>query len=397
MATQDENDKEPYEGIESNSYYVKDIQKALDRKELYKKYLAEIKENDSAMDYLKGFSPKSAEAFLENFALKKAYWMHQEYDYAKWNEEESVKWIEEAWRCLFEIQQKKLFDLQCLWRADQIELEGIEICYDFVVWGRDIFNCPHIPNITEDEVDLYIQFLQSPNYVVHIFDIFEDWQSYSELKEAYHTDNVNTNFPEWYDFYNGRKGGTIYLSMPDIRGEKEETYKALWHAAQDKIEKKEAPQEKINEPYQPTTPQLTQQNLDYWNHNHRQWFVETFEDETTRIYYKAHKELSWEHDEIEGYDGNVSDIVTELEKADEMVPVEAYYDYRIALKRALDRFERKKISEALPIVYEQYLMRKEMGLTFDGLEGDSITHMIREQEYESIMGGRKLNGDDWDF
>lgn len=394
MATQDENNKEPSKGIESNSFYVKNIQTALDKKELYQKYLAEIKENESAMDYLKGFSPKSVEAFLEKFALKKAYWMHQEYDYAKWNERESLKWIEEAWRCLTEIQQKKLFDIQCLWRAEQIELEGMEICYDFVAWGRNILNCPHIPNVTEDEVDIYIQFLQSPNYEVHIFGILENWQSYVQLKEAYHTDNANTNFPEWYDFYNGRKGTTIYLSMPNIRGEKEEAYKALWYEAQKKIEKKKASQEGAGKAYQ-SVPQPMQQNLEYWHDDHNRWFVETFEDETTRTYYEAHKALAWDHDNIDGYCGNIADIVNELEKADEIVPVEAHYDYKIALKRALDRFERKKIGEALSIVYEQYKMRKEMGLTFEGLGKDDITYLIRDKEYEKIMGGRELSGDDW--
>ena len=29
--------------------------------------------------------------------------------------------------------EKKLFDLQCLWRAEQIELESVEICFDFII------------------------------------------------------------------------------------------------------------------------------------------------------------------------------------------------------------------------------------------------------------------------
>ncbi len=383
MSTQDENYKEE---DKPDTYFAKKMQSSLAQKALYNKYLEEIKANESAMEYLSSFDADSVVSFIESYALKKTYWMSKEYDYAKWNEEEAAKWHEEGWRCLKEIQQKKLFDLQCLWRANQIELEGVEICYDFEIWERDILNCPCLPDITEDEVELYVQFLQSFNYEEHQFNLLEGWQSYTELKEAYHNDNADTNFPEWYDFYNGRKGTSLYLSLPDIRGEQEEAYEALWF---ERDKEENPPSQQTSRPYD------NRPIISYWDAEHLMWFVETFEDQSTQEYFEANKELSWDSEYIDGYDGNVSEIVEQLKDANEIIPIRAHYDYRIALKRALDSFERKQISEALPIVYEQYLMRKEMGLTFAGLEADHYIYEIRNEEYERIKKGRELSGDDW--
>jgi hypothetical protein len=46
-------------------------------------------------------------------------------------EDDSIKWIGLASKYLEIIQQKKLFDIQCLWRAEKLELKEISICYQF--------------------------------------------------------------------------------------------------------------------------------------------------------------------------------------------------------------------------------------------------------------------------
>ncbi len=64
--------------------------------------------------------------------------------YANNEEQHGIKWVSKVSDHLQYIQQKKLFDAQCLWRAEQLDIPDIQICYDFMIWEKDILNCPFI-------------------------------------------------------------------------------------------------------------------------------------------------------------------------------------------------------------------------------------------------------------
>ena len=89
--------------------------------------------------------------------------------------------------------------------GNQIQLPGVETTWDFGKWESNIRNCPFLDPITEEEVDLYIRFLET-NDDSH-GDDWQEWQNYEEIIGNYRDDEEDTSsIPEWYQFYNLYKG-----------------------------------------------------------------------------------------------------------------------------------------------------------------------------------------------
>ena len=366
------------------------------KKELFPQYVQEIKDNAAAQEYFSGFSPESVNSFTEQYALQKAEWMTEDNEYASWNSRQQLNWETEAFKRLEEIQQKKLFDLQCQWRAEKIELEDTLITMDFSYWESTIMNCPFLPPITEEELNLYLQYLQSNNYEEEQ-DLFAPWQDYTGIKEAYETENENRNFPEWYDFYNGRKGTGIYMLLPDIHGPKEKRYRELYDAEFKKIIKASQEAKKAEDP----RPIF----LNY-PHNQIPFIVATFEDKKTQEYYKlfGDNEDEWneymDEDDEDEYEEqeyvNIETVFHDLERAPDIIPVKAGTDFREALEQAWKAYSVIKIAEAIPRTYEQYMLHIESGLSFT-IEYYESKLSVRDWWRNNILRGRELNGDPRDF
>ncbi len=195
----------------------------IDKATQEKQWLEELKNSEAVQKYLAGFNPDSVDSFLKDYLFRKSIW-HSGATYLTGNiENEQIQWVNTAFEHLEIIQQKKLFDAQCLWRAEKIKFAGVEICEDFKVWENDVLNCPFIEPVNEEDIDLYALYLRQNNADAEV-EPYGEWQEYDEIKEAYNTSNANRNFPEWYDFHNGRTGNGTLMLLPDIRGEKEEFY-----------------------------------------------------------------------------------------------------------------------------------------------------------------------------
>ena len=80
------------------------------------------------------------------------------------NDNPFLYYAEDALR---EIQQKKLFDLQCQWRAEMIELKGISTTNDFEYWEMNIREAKFLTRITEGELKTYMDYLKSSEYRVN--------------------------------------------------------------------------------------------------------------------------------------------------------------------------------------------------------------------------------------
>ena len=87
-----------------------------------------------------------------------------------------------AQTCLGNIQQKKLFDKQCQWRAETFTHPAIETTSDFNYWEKNILNCPFIDPITEEDVALYIEFLQE--YLGEDLTFLGRWQDYNSYNSS---------------------------------------------------------------------------------------------------------------------------------------------------------------------------------------------------------------------
>ena len=150
--------------------------------------------------------------------------------YRKRHEEEQLKFYNAEEEALWEIQQKKLFNYQCLWRAERVVTEHVETEMDFNYWSRNIKNCAFIKPISDEEFNMYKDYYETKE--VDDFDEtfkYIDWQDYHTYKEEAKGDEETISYPEWYEYYDMREGTNALMLLPDIRGEKEGFYLDLLH------------------------------------------------------------------------------------------------------------------------------------------------------------------------
>lgn len=359
-----------------------------------KKAEKEMTANESIQNYLKQFNPASVTQFINQYLTYKTMWHHHGEFYLRQHEKHDLQWIEDASKRLQEIQQKKLFDLQCLWRAGKIELPGIEISFDFQIWEDNVLNCSFIEPITKDDVELYQQYLLQNNVDLDDSMMFSfiNWQSYAELKEAYESGNASHNFPEWYDFYNGRKGTGVYMTLPDLKGEKENFYRKLVVDLDPERKKASAQiRESLANPLKPRSDKEGRPIISFHREEFTNWFVETFEDKLTRQYYRAYSWNNRNRDDEEELEAAMAFLYS----AEEYVPIEGHYDWKEAVKKAAQTFRRKKISEALPEAFDQYLLNKSMNIAFPSKESPLL--QACETIKKEIIKGRILNGEPGDL
>jgi len=172
-------------------------------------------------EYFSKFDEKSVRQFIQSYSMRKAQYLQYSPQFLREQEQNVNDDLENAMELLWEIQQKKLFNLQCLWRADKIHIPGIEVTYDFIYWEKNISECPFIEAVTNEEVNLYIEYVNSDFYSEpHPLSSWQDFEGFR--KEPYEDDFVA--LPSWYTFYDNHMGTEELLNMPDIRGEKEKQY-----------------------------------------------------------------------------------------------------------------------------------------------------------------------------
>lgn len=381
-----ENNENELNNDNLKDYQRKDIQDTIDQANFENKTKKELQSEERFKNYFSGFNPVSVEQFISSYASQKSLWHRFGDFYIEQNEAEELQWIEAAVEHLAMIQQKKLFDAQCLWRAEKVTFPEVQICFDFQVWERDVLSCPFIEPITEADIELYQQYLQQNNMDLETDRWMESWQDYEQIKEAYNNEDSDFNFPEWYDFHNGRTGASSYLLLPDIRGEKENFYDDLSRIEErPKIEAQQAEYDKTRD----KRPHLRS----VYDADFMTWFVSTFEDQDTQAYYKAYLQQSKNRDSSE----QLMRDVELLSSAGELVPIEAHHDWREAIANAVARFRVKKIAEFLPAAYEQYALNQSMGILPSNEKARNDYGHIRELWANRILRGRELQGEPRDF
>ena len=355
---------------------------------LNKQWAKELMENSAAQEYCNPYSAFSFKYFCEAYARTKSYGLQWGEMYQRLNEKKQNEWIDAGYTHLCIIQQKKLFDAQCLWRADQLDIKEIEVCFDFLVWEKDVLNCPFIEDITEQEVDWYCQYL-SQNNVDLKQGLLSNWQDYENIKEAYATDNGNRNVPEWYDFHNGKTGNGILLILPDLRGQREKFYANLAREAM----------RRENPPPPPRDPELDKPWMNFMETNLHLELAKQIEDKHTFRLMQEYVTATEHHQSYE-YERAQEDFRYLSEIKDELVPIESHYDYRQALSRAVENYKCRKIAEHLYSAFRKYKQMRYMGFQL-GTE-------VEKEQFKSftdlgkpgknfILKGREENGEPRDF
>jgi hypothetical protein len=391
------------------------------REKLKQKIIKELDDDRRLDSFFNEFRADTIQPFKEQYAFTKANLLLNGEVYIQNKQNRDLHFHKEAEEILWHIQQKKLFDIQCLWRAERIKLEGVDIIEDFNYWSVDIKRCPFLPPITVQEMELLMQYVQSHSYDEPLFSIFS-WQDYNTYKEEHLGEHESLSMPEWYHYYNMHRGTESLLLLPDIRGEKEEGYQN--NGLKDIMDKKEVPftdredrskpktkAKKVEEKYDMYDPPpyvspeiIGMGDTRPWINNDwkKGWgeFINLFENSELKKVHEARIRLS--ENNLERFDyWELEDAFDTLRLSVENYAMEPYFAWKDGIIRLAQKFKKDKIAEALPLVFEQYLFKVE----------NNIVPFINRQETQDIkrakasandhkrwiLRGRKLQGEPMNF
>lgn len=359
--------------------------------ELKQKFTDEINNSEKAQAYFKQFRSYLIESFVksyvENKILMTKYYENYNYIFLE-HEEYELEFHKKAELALHAILQKKLFNMQILWRAEQLQIDEIDICIDFHFWGKHIASCPFIPPIEEHEKDLMKEYLLTSNdYDEDIIDMYyTQWQDYDELMEK-DEDGLLQNMSDWYDFYDGRMGTSSLHILPNIRGEKEEVYMNINREILKSLNPSVyVPDERLS--ISGYGESLTD-------------FATIFETDKHFIQLFKGYEINYKKESAYPYPENIEEAIEVLSSADRIINLSSHLNWNEALISAAKSYNNTKIVEAMDIVFVEYLMLCELGMTTaksksdikEAYENDEIVKLYRT----SILKGRVKNGEPEDF
>lgn len=407
---------------EPGDHERKRLEEALAGEKLIKETFDELTNNVKYKEFFEQYHPGSVSEFIKEYANQKAQWARFGGMYIKLEEDRAVQFREDAEQYLWLVNQKKLFNIQCLWRAGKIELDGVESIYEFTWhWEMDTKRCPFLPPITHEEFDVLKKAIVSengfgmgPTYKGDDFfaQMSFKWQGYDEFKKYYNA-HGESPFPDWYNFYDMYMGtGNLFL-LEDLRGPKEIRYMMIGHdyiyPEQKFLENHpevELPFEVLADkakqtPVQVPAPAAPIESRPFLQNNDDTVleFMNRFDEAEELIDYAGYcidalRESYEEHYDIEG-------IVDFLLHAEDVIPMKASWNWEEGLHDAMYEYKHKKELEVLDDVFEDYLMRKENNIPLD-LNNEYLTYAEMGKGFAvnwkaKVLAGRKVCGEPEDF
>jgi hypothetical protein len=358
---------------------------AEDKKKLEKEAIerinSEMMADERYIKYFEAYTEHSVAAFIKKYADARAT-LEVYGDFTKYRQENIIKdYHEGAWNALKEIQHKKLFDLECQWRAEQVtNLPGVLVSKDFYDIAKNVLLYDGIPEVTEEDIALYQDFLsQKPGQIVYTLS-YVYYPDYEQIKNQYHGFSVAGY--DYFDFHNNVTGSQSLLQLPDVRGMKETKYMDAardFNIAKVKAKINSNSTQKNEKKYLSSTDK---ELIRFGEHFGDKKTINFIIDRWNWIKEKPDMIFSWAFEYLR-------DI------APEKVSIGASDDWKEALYFAAIGHRNENISDLLPSVYEEYLLKKEMGLLHPEKENDPSRLSVIWKEH--ILKGRELLGEPRDF
>lgn len=346
----------------------------------------ELRLNPTYHLFFVNYNERSVDAFIRNYARKKAAYIVKGPSYIRIQEQKELKYKVLAEEALWAIQQKKLFNLQCQWRAEQVRLKGIEHCSQFQLLSTNIQHCPYITPLSRAEVNLFIEFLQSG----HVGELFwlDNWQDYETFKADYLSQQKEQDhepladrIPSWYSFYDMHMGTAVLMGLPDTRGEKEYRYRSAFR----KRSVQQFREGNIINNADDYRPFLNAYDTDIIEH-----FIREFEDSKMLRYFKAVESFNSKFEEA----SQVEDAIEILKDAEGPVPMNGCEDWREGLVLAANRYELEQVAHMLPVVFQEYQFRVDNCINYEQSETNKkkadYAFEMCERAKTQILNGRKL-------
>jgi hypothetical protein len=398
-------------------------------------HIAHLKTEPAYQKVYEKIDSTDIEEFIEEYATLKVDLYEKKEAYAAEYEQHYTQFLVKADAYIDKILQKKLFNLQCRWRANDIQLPLIYVIDDFDYWQENIRSCPFIVPITEKEIDICISFLKEDidwddNEYNGVY-----WQNYDGIQHKLKYDSYTKeervvygmgqacnedDFPRLYAFFDKHQNTADLLHLPDLRGPVEQMYmeKSDEIAGAEQIEtlRKEG---KLEEMMDFDSNGLSKTMEYYLSVRKLKWakFVERTEDQQTKELFKQSeyvnrkdkRSIYFERTTVHSRKNDPMVYFKFLQEFDEIPPIEAQAgdNWRIALERTARKFQQQKIAEMLPYAYETYLLEFD---TFDNIpqliadrvarykydiESKEYKEMIENREF--ILDGREALTDKRDF
>jgi hypothetical protein len=363
--------------------------------ELRKQFYEELKASEVNSRFFSNCTPSSVEAFLLNYAERKAYLAQS---YTIYSEDiyriKDMKHRSKAEKVFKFILHKKLFNEQCVWRAEQSHIEGILVSSDFIFYYFNIDSCPFLPEVERREVEVLKQFVAD-----HSFENFSDeWLYHADYNYMMAKDEEGNrpNMTEWYEYYDMRMGTGGLLYLPDKRGEKEIHYMRIAQAENNrKYEEQKKTQRR--KPAKPSPKSIVP--------DHRTLFEYAREFESDPHFVELFRGWQEQINELERQDadedGNFDQALTILQEATEPIYLEGGLKWKDAIVRAGNSYINNIIYRQLDYIYDEYLTLRSSGLSVGKKKADVMDEMLKDQIVvlyrDQILRGRELAGEPRDF
>jgi hypothetical protein len=310
--------------------------------------------------FFEQYDENSVVEFIKNYAEDKHEWHTDKNNIYGSADCRRTQFLSSAERFLEFILQKKMFNLQCLWRAELIDLPFIENTYDFKYFSNDILNCPFIEPITEEEIEVGIRFLMESE--AEIDPDYPDWQNYGNFKiweielemgeEIDKSDGkapyygIAEEMPPFYTFYDTYMKTGHLFNLPDIRWIKEKYYLDAVRAENQRKHEKEKVTQDPKPPYKPSL-----------YHFYKDEFMAACEDPVTQELYGFVQEAArlYRYDEF----SNDLEFLMELRNMGEEIALVPHTDWYQGVADTVRHVRNKKTADMLPYAHQTYLLEFE--------------------------------------
>lgn len=422
--------------------------------------LARYQDDPAVAEWLGRFRENGAR-FLERYAGERASALVDGQAFFDAAQREEARLVQEATERLWEIQQHKLFELQCRWRAEEVRLPAkqVKLSQDFEIWGARIERCPLVAPIAPEEVDDYLAYLLS-DACTDAHDDFarpRDWQDYNRCRrylllqaegqnpaQVQHDaaknpgqglgglmsmlDDFFLSYPAWYAYRDAQAGPpNLVLYLSDHRGDKEGYYRYLGHTG--KMPDPYAPDEEDEPAPPPPAPPAPRDAPAPQALNYQQFealtdtLMRTLEpSELLRFHEAVTQEPEFatvrppaqdddeddedDNDEGDEYETQLAELGSEagrvLLEIPERLPIGAHPDWRLALHHTWVSWRKQRLAAALRAVYAGYQARARAGTPHPSPYKDDVSlrpmlKKARKQVRELILKGREVAGEPRDF